>query len=169
MVRSSTIMLWKAPNLIMAQANMRITNRHHSSNRYYPPCKVDINTTISFSSSTASRLPQSSQSQSFISTRTPGLLLNKKNQSIIPSRNQEAKTLTLNNYPNHNPILLVYLYIKDRQPTQNPLSRTSPAFPWSNWTRSKTVGPSWITSNAIKRIVQPNLSLKNGHLKTQYV
>lgn len=56
----------------------------HLISWYQPPCKVEMNTTTSFSSNTVSSWPLSSQSQSFTRTRTPGLLRkNYTNISIV--------------------------------------------------------------------------------------
>lgn len=57
-------------NLIITSLSSNIVQRLI----YYPPCRVEIKTITSFSSSVVSSWPLSSQSQSFTRTRTPGLL-----------------------------------------------------------------------------------------------
>lgn len=68
----SEIFIYQPSCLTLTSSPISASNMQLSS---YPPCKVEIKTMTSFSSNAASSWPHSSQSQSFIRTRTPGLTL----------------------------------------------------------------------------------------------
>lgn len=81
----------------MIARNLKILQR----STHYPPCKVEMKTTTSFSSSVVSSWPLSSQSQSFTRARTPGLtvspFINISGLSLIKLvRIQDSKSFIVN-------------------------------------------------------------------------